>query len=65
MEERTYELGFRDGWESAAGERPMPESITCPPEGEARDYNAGFLYGRSEAELHFKPGGDLPEPTGL
>jgi hypothetical protein len=65
MAEETYEDGYRSGWESAAGEQPMPESMTYPPEGEARDYQAGFRYGRSEGLLHFKPGGDQPEPTGL
>jgi hypothetical protein len=67
MTDGSYEDGYRDGWEGIAGERPIPEPLTYPPEGEARDYQAGFLYGRAEAALHFKPGTSdrPPEPTGL
>jgi hypothetical protein len=66
MDERTYEVGYCDGWESVAGKEPMTVDMAYPPEGDARDYKAGFRYGRSEAEMHFRPGDtDHPEPTGL
>ena len=67
MEDRTYEDGYRDGWESVAAEEAMPEPITYPPEGEPRDYHSGFLCGKAEAALHYKPGSARhpPEPTGL
>jgi hypothetical protein len=56
MEDGTYEDGFRDGWESVAGKEPLPATLTYPPEGEARDYQAGFQYGKAEATVHFTPG---------
>jgi hypothetical protein len=67
MTEGTYEDGYRDGWESVAGKEPMPETMTYPPEGEEQNYHAGFLYGKAEAALHFKPGSSdhPPEATGL
>lgn len=67
MGEGTYEDGYCDGWEAVAGEAPVPEPLTYPPEGEARDYRAGFRYGKSEAALRFKPGTGRtpPEPMGL
>ncbi len=67
MDEDTYEDGFRDGWETVAADEPMPAKLTYPPEGEDRSYQAGLLYGRSEAAVHFKPGTATrdPEPTGL
>jgi hypothetical protein len=66
MAKHTYEEGFGDGRESVAGKEPLTGSIIYPPEGEAKDYHAGFLFGRAEAEMHFKPSdSDHPEPTGL
>ena len=67
MAERTYETGFADGSESVAGEQPTPHNITFPPEGHATDYDAGFLYSRAEALIHFRPGTGThdPEPTGV
>jgi hypothetical protein len=67
MTERTFEEGYREGWMSVAGDEPVPDNWTCPPEHEAASFDDGFLYGRSEAALHFRPGtGDLPpRPTGL
>jgi hypothetical protein len=67
MAEGTYEDGFRDGWEGIADGEPMPDTLPYPPEGEVRDYHAGFLYGRSEAALHYKPGTGTrdPVPRGL
>lgn len=67
MTKGTFEEGYRDGWESVAGNEPVPENWICPPEHEGRDYDSGFQYGKSEAALHFKPGtADLPRrSTGL
>lgn len=66
MAEGTFEDGYRDGWESVAGEEPMTRETVYPPEGDARDYNAGFIYGRAEAETHFRPSSsNHPKPTGL
>jgi hypothetical protein len=65
MAERTYEAGFFDGWESVAGKEPLI-ALVYPPEGDPRDYHAGFRYGRAEAETHFRPSGsDHPERTGF
>jgi hypothetical protein len=64
MNERTYRDGYRDGWETVAGKEPMIGRMNYPPDDEARDYKAGFLYGRSEAEMHFKPSAtNNPQPT--
>lgn len=60
-EQRTFEEGFRDGWEAVAGDAFPPPAIVYPPEGEPRDYQAGFLYGKSEATMRFRPGAD-PTP---
>lgn len=58
---RTFEQGFRDGWEGVAGDTfPAPDPV-YPPAGEPRDYATGFLYGRAEATTRFKPGAQ-PEP---
>jgi hypothetical protein len=59
--ERTFEEGFHDGWESVAGDEFAPPETVYPPDGEPRDYHAGFRYGRSEAATRFKPG-LRPEP---
>lgn len=60
MTDGTFEDGFRHGWESVAGDAfPPPETI-YPPEGDPRDYRAGFQYGKSEAAMRFRPGA---EPT--
>ena len=60
-DERSFEQGFLDGWEGMAGDTfPAPDPV-YPPEGEPRDYAAGFLYGRAEATTRFKPSAD-PEP---
>ena len=60
MREGTFEQGFRDGWESIAGDKPLPENPSLPQEGEPRDYECGFRYGRSEASVRFTPGAPLP-----
>jgi hypothetical protein len=67
MAERTYETGFADGWESVAGKEPMIGSITYPPARDTANYEAGFLYGRAEALIHFTPGTGTrdAEPTRL
>ena len=68
MSTGTYEDGYRDGWEGIVGEEPIPQPITYPPNGEARDYQAGYLYGGgAEAAVRFRPAGAdrPPEPTGL
>ena len=57
----SYADGFLDGWESVAGEAPPPAEIIYPPEGEPRDYRAGFQYGKSEAAMRFRPGAE-PRP---
>ena len=62
VDDRTYEDGFREGWEGIAGDAaPSPDPV-YPPEGEVRDYNAGYLYGRSEAATRFTPGSS-PKPV--
>jgi hypothetical protein len=65
MDRRTFEEGYREGWLSVAGEQPLPETTTEPPPTEARDYQAGFLYGRSDALERYIPGSaeGPPEPT--
>lgn len=67
MAQETYEEGYRDGWEAVAGKEPMPAVMTFPPEGETKDYETGFQYGKSEAITRFTPGGGIvdPKPKGL
>jgi hypothetical protein len=55
MREGTFESGYRSGWQSVAGDRPMPEKPTRPPGGQPADYEAGFQYGRSDALMKVQP----------
>jgi hypothetical protein len=56
MADKTYSEGYRDGWESVAGEEPMPEDPTPRRDGDEDDYKTGFQYGESEASIRFRPG---------
>src|SRR5687768_12364825 len=38
MGEGRYEDGYRDGWESVAGDEPMPDHPTAPPSHQTRNY---------------------------
>jgi hypothetical protein len=46
---RTFEDGYHDGWESAAGEASLPDKPTRPAPDEPKDYETGYGYGRSDA----------------
>jgi hypothetical protein len=64
MAHLTYDEGYRDGWESVAGLRPLPGDPTPPQAGEPRDYELGFQYGKSDALERYEPtGGDCPPPA--
>ena len=49
MPDESFQDGYRAGWESVAGTRPLPDDPTMPRPGEPNDYRAGFSYGRSDA----------------
>jgi hypothetical protein len=64
MADSTFADGYRDGWESVAGLRPLPDHPTAAQEGEVADYACGFRYGKSDAAERFEPDGtDLPRPS--
>lgn len=66
MAEKTYNMGFGDGWKSVAGKKPRPADVVYPPEDDARNYEVGVLYGRAEAEMRLQPDSiEHPRPTGL
>jgi hypothetical protein len=55
MTDRGFEEGYREGWLSVAGTAQQPDRPTQPPPEEPRDYDNGFLYGRSDALERFRP----------
>jgi hypothetical protein len=58
---RTFEDGYRDGWESVAAGEPLPECRAPADDRVESDYKTGFQYGKSEALTRFEPGsGALP-----
>ena len=64
MADRSFDEGYRDGWESVAGKQLFPANPTQRAEGDADTYECGFRYGKSEAAERFKPTGeDCPPPV--
>ena len=55
MNDRTFQDGYRDGWEAGAGLKAMPDNPTPRQEGEADDYNNGFRYGKADAAERYTP----------
>ena len=59
MTNGSFGDGYRDGWGSGAGDKPVPECPTCPPITEwdgKTAFQLGFEYGRADALEQFKPG---------
>ena len=64
MADRTFEDGYRDGWESVAGKQPLPDNPTQRAEGDPDDYECGFRYGKSDGVERYEPTGeDYPPPA--
>ena len=63
--DQTFAEGYRDGWESVAGEEPLPVRPTPRADGDEDDYKTGFQYGKSDALMWFEPGTGTkpPEPS--
>jgi len=53
----TFEEGYLDGWISVAGNEPLPDNPTRPPEEEIEiePFQLGFFYGRADALEGFQP----------
>jgi len=58
MTEGTFEDGYLDGWRSVAGDEPLPDNPTRPPDEDdsADRFDIGFHYGRADALERYQPG---------
>jgi hypothetical protein len=56
MAEGSFAQGFMDGWQSVAGEAPMPNIPSLAPPDDKSAFQYGFECGRAEALMRFTPG---------